>query len=256
MKVVILCGGYGTRIQEESAVKPKPMVEIGEYPIMLHIMKCYAAYGFKEFIIACGYRGEMVMDYFLNYHYLKNGMTIDLGKGTIKSRNDHKEDWVVHLVDTGIATQTGGRLKRLKEWIGDETFMMTYGDGLANVDLKALLAFHKKNKALATVTAVRPTARFGALVLKDNLVSRFSEKNQANEAWINGGFFVLEPEVLDTIKEDSIIWEREPLEMLAKKKQLAAYKHEGFWQPMDTLREKKLLESLWESGSAPWKVWK
>ena len=254
MKVVILSGGHGTRLQEETTLKPKPMVEIGEYPILLHIMRRYAAYGFKEFIIACGYKGEMIMDYFLNYHYLKNGMTIDLGKGTIKTRDERKEDWIVHLVDTGVTTQTGGRLKRLKNWIGDETFMMPYGDGLADIDLKKLLEFHKNHKRLATVTAVRPTARFGALRFEGDSVVEFSEKNQANEAWINGGYFVLEPKVLDMIDADETIWEREPLERLSSKGELQAYKHEGFWQPMDTLREKKLLETLWESGDAPWKI--
>ncbi len=254
MKVVILSGGYGTRLQEETILKPKPMVEIGEYPILMHIMRSYAAYGFKEFIIACGYKGEMIMNYFLNYHYLKNGLTINLAQGTIETHKDRRDDWIVHLVDTGIHTQTGGRLKRLADWIGNETFMMTYGDGVANIDLSALLAFHKKHKKLATMSAVRPVARFGGLISEGDKVIEFVEKPQTGEGWINGGFFVLEPEVLSFIEKDETIWERGPLENLAKKGELMSYKHDGFWQPMDTLREKKLLESMWESGTAPWKV--
>ena len=255
MKVIILSGGYGSRLQEETMLKPKPMVDIGEHPILLHILKYYASFNLKEFIIACGYKGETILNYFLNYHYLKNGTTIDLARGTIHTRDERTEDWIVHLVDTGVDTQTGGRLKRLKEWIGNETFMMTYGDGLANINLEELLSFHRAHKRLATVTAVRPTARFGALIIENDTVMQFSEKNQASEAWINGGYFVLEPGVLDMIDEDETIWEREPLERLAADRQLMTYKHEGFWQPMDTLREKKLLESLWESDTAPWKVW-
>lgn len=255
MKVVLMSGGLGTRLQEETTLKPKPMVEIGDLPILLHIMKIYAAHGFKEFIIACGYKGDVIMDYFQNYHYLKNGMTIDLAKGTITNHDHRPDDWVVHLVDTGTESQTGGRLKRLKSWIGNDTFMMTYGDGLSNVDLTKLLAFHKQHGKKATVTAVRPVARFGALTIEDGIVKQFSEKNQANEAWINGGFFVLEPSAIDYVDSDETIWEREPLERLAAEGELAAYKHDGFWQPMDTLREKRLLESLWESGNAPWKIW-
>ncbi len=255
MKVVILSGGYGTRLQEETTVKPKPMVDIGEYPILMHIMKGYAHAGFKEFVVACGYKGEMIMNYFLNYHYLKNGLTINLAKGSIDTHRSQSDDMVVHLIDTGITTQTGGRMKRLKEWVGNEPFMMTYGDGLSNIDLKKLLEFHTSHGKLATVTAVHPTARFGGLMIEGDRVKEFIEKPQTGDGWINGGFFVLDPKVLDYIEGDDTIWERGPLERLASEGQLMTFKHDGFWQPMDTLREKKLLETLWESGNAPWKTW-
>ena len=254
-KVVIMAGGLGTRLQEETTLKPKPMVEIGEFPMLMHIMKVYAAHGFKEFVVALGYKGEMIMEYFMNHYYLKNGLTVNLGENSISSHGTKSDDLVVHLIDTGLNTQTGGRLKRLKKWIGDETFMMTYGDGVGNIDIKELVAFHKKHKKLATVTAVRPPARFGSLHIENGIVRQFSEKSQADSGWINGGFFVLEPEVLKLIDGDETLWERDPLEKLAKKKELAAFKHEGFWQPMDTMREVRLLQSLWESGKAPWKIW-
>lgn len=254
MKTVILAGGFGTRLSELTANIPKPMVEIGGKPMLWHIMNIYASYGLSEFILALGYRAEVVKEYFVNFYTLNNDLTIDLSKGTKEIYAGKQPNWKIHLVDTGLSSQTGGRLKRLKEWIGNETFMMTYGDGLSNVDIQNLIDFHKKHKKLATVTAVHPPARFGGLVLDENRVIEFSEKNQSKEGWINGGFFVLEPEVLDLIDSDSTSWEKEPLEQLASMGQLMAYFHEGFWQPMDTLREYRLLESLWESGQAPWKL--
>jgi glucose-1-phosphate cytidylyltransferase len=232
------------------------MVEIGGKPILWHIMNIYAAYAYHEFVIALGYKAEVVKEYFLNFFTINNDLSVDLsnGKSTIHKRN--LPNWLIHLIDTGLDTQTGGRIKRLKEWIGNETFMMTYGDGLSNVNISDLVAFHKKHKKLATVTAVHPPARFGGLILKENRVIEFSEKNQAKEGWINGGFFVLEPEVFDYIENDQTLWEKEPLERLAADDQLMAYFHSDFWQPMDTLREFRLLESHWQSGNAPWKTWK
>jgi len=255
MKVVILAGGFGTRLQEETTVKPKPMVEIGGWPILWHIMNIYAAYGYKEFIVALGYKGEVIKNYFLNYYYLRNSFSIHLGNGRLDVHNASREDWVVHLIDTGLHTQTGGRIKRLAPWIGNETFMMTYGDGVANINIRELVAFHRRHGKLATVTAVRPPARFGGLAFDGDLVARFVEKPQIGEGWINGGFFVLEPGVLDYIQGDTIAWEREPLERLAEEGQLVAYRHDGFWQCMDTLRDVRLLESLWTEDRAPWKVW-
>ena len=255
MKVVILCGGKGTRLQEETTLRPKPMVEIGGQPILWHIMKIYAAYGYNEFIVALGYKGEVIKDYFLNYYYLRNSFSIHLSDGQVDVHDVGREDWLVHLIDTGLHTQTGGRIKRLAEWIGGETFMMTYGDGVANIDINELVAFHRRHGKLATVTAVRPPARFGGLLFDGDLVAKFTEKPQIGEGWINGGFFVLEPEVLDYIEGDETIFEREPLERLAEDGQLVAYKHDGFWQCMDTLRDVRLLESLWQSGKPPWKVW-
>lgn len=255
MKTVVLAGGFGTRLQEETAVKPKPMVEIGRWPILWHIMKLYAAYGFQEFVVALGYKGEVIKEYFLNYYYLRNSMSLGLSNGRIEVHASQREDWLVHLIDTGLQTQTGGRLKRLKNWLGHETFMMTYGDGLANIDLRALVVFHRQHGKLATVTAVRPPARFGGLNFNGSLVAHFVEKPQIGEGWINGGFFVLEPAVLDYIDGDKTIFEREPMERLAQDKQLVAYRHDNFWQCMDTLRDVRLLESLWQRGEAPWKVW-
>lgn len=255
MKSVILAGGLGTRLQEETTIKPKPMVEIGSQPILWHIMKLYAAQGFSEFVVALGYKGEVIKEYFLNYYALSNSLTIDMRTGGVNVHAATKEDWLVHLVDTGLNTQTGGRLKRLKSWIGNETFTMTYGDGVSNVDLQALLAFHKRHGKLATVTAVRPPARFGGLSFNGNYVANFTEKPQIGEGWISGGFFMLEPEVLDYIAGDSTLFEHEPLERLAAEEQLVAYKHEDFWQCMDTLRDVRLLESLWQQNTAPWKVW-
>jgi glucose-1-phosphate cytidylyltransferase len=256
MKVVILAGGLGTRLQEETSVRPKPMVEIGGRPILWHIMNLYAAAGHNEFVLALGYKAEMVRSWFLSYHSLSRDLTVRLSDGASTAHGTPSEDWTVHLIDTGLETQTGGRLRRLREWIGNETFCLTYGDGVSDVDLKKLVAFHKAHGKLATVTAVRPPARFGGLELEGETVRAFAEKNQTSEGWINGGFFVLEPTVLDYIAADNTLWEREPLEQLASEGQLRAFKHEGFWQPMDTLRDLRLLESLWVGGTPPWKSWK
>lgn len=256
MKTIILAGGLGTRLSELTANLPKPMIEIGSRPILWHILNIYAAYAYREFIIALGYKAEVVKEYFLNFFAINNDLSIDLSSGKTTIHKRILPDWLIHLVDTGLETQTGGRIKRLKEWVGGETFMLTYGDGLSNVNIPELVAFHKKHKKLATVTAVHPPARFGGLVLEENKVIEFSEKNQSREGWINGGFFVLEPQVLDYIENDQTLWEKEPLERIAADGQLMAYFHDGFWQPMDTLREYRLLESLWQSGEAPWKIWK
>lgn len=255
MKVVILAGGLGTRLAEDTAVKPKPMVEIGGKPMIWHIMNLYASHGHKEFIVACGYKGEMIKEYFSRFYLHHADVTIDLGKKDEAIHNHRGPDWRVSLVDTGVATQTGGRIKRLQSWIGVNTYMMTYGDGVGNVDIEALVAFHKAHGRLATVTAVRPPARFGGLVFDGDQVVKFSEKPQIGEGWINGGFMVLESGVFDFIKGDETAFEREPMERLAAEGQLMAYRHDGFWQPMDTLREKQILEELWQSGKAPWKVW-
>lgn len=256
MKVVILAGGLGTRLQEETTTKPKTMVEVGGRPIIWHIMSMYGSYGLNEFIVALGYKGEIVKSYFLNYHYLRNDVSIDLARGTVDPHSGGRENWVVHLVDTGEATETGGRIKRLAPLLPTETFMMTYGDGVANVDLRRLLDFHRRHGKLATVTAVRPPSRFGGLHFDGDLVVEFDEKPQIGEGWINGGFFVLEPAVMDYIAGDHVIFEREPLERLAEERQLVAYRHDEFWQCMDTLRDVRLLNGLWEQGRAPWKVWK
>lgn len=256
MKVAILAGGLGTRLQEETTIKPKPMVEVGGRPILWHIMKIYAAQGFNEFVIALGYKSELIKDYFLNFHLLQRDLTVSLHDGVIDAHVGQSEDWTVHLVDTGEDTQTGGRLKRLSKWIGNETFMMTYGDGVANIDLSRLIAFHRQLGKLATVTAVHPPSRFGELVIREDQVRHFDEKPQTGEGWINGGFFVLEPGVLEYIEGDAVPWERTPLQRLATDGQLAAYKHEGFWQCMDSLRDVRLLEGLWVDGKAPWKLWK
>jgi len=255
MKVVILAGGVGTRLSEETQFKPKPMVEIGSYPILWHIMKIYATQGFKEFVIALGYRGEVIKDYFWNYRHRSRSMTICLGSGEVRLHNGASEDWIVHLLDTGLTTETGGRIRRAAQFIGREPFMLTYGDGVADVNLADLLAFHRQHDRLATVTAVRPPARFGSLEFDGDRVIRFAEKPQVGEGWINGGFFVLEPGIIDYIIDDSTLWEREPLERLSADCQLAAFRHKGFWHCMDTLRDVRLLESLWSNGSAPWKVW-
>ena len=254
MKVVILAGGRGSRLAEETDMKPKPMVEIGGRPILWHIMKHYAHHGFKEFFIALGYRGESIKRYFLDYRLLNSSMTVDLSKGEVTPQSKVSEDWIVHLMDTGLETFTGGRVKRLERWLKNETFMATYGDGVGNVDLQELVRFHRSQGKLVTVTAVRPPARFGGLNLKDGQV-RFTEKSQANEGWINGGFLVLEPSVLQYISGDTTSLEAEIMERLAAEGQLAAFKHEGFWQAMDTIRDVKMLESLWQSGKPPWKVW-
>jgi glucose-1-phosphate cytidylyltransferase len=255
MKTVLLAGGRGSRLSEETELKPKPMVEIGGEPILCHIMNVYAAAGFEEFVVALGYKGNHIKSFFQEYFSATHDLTVDLATGKTTVLGGNPRSWRVHLVDTGLDTQTGGRIKRLTRWLNDETFMLTYGDGLADVDIRRLVEFHRGHGKLATVTAVRPPARFGALVLEGDSVLHFSEKPQTGEGWINGGFFVLEPGVLDYIDGDRSIWERDPLERLAREGQLRAYLHDGFWQPMDTLREKQYLEELWNAGKAPWKIW-
>lgn len=252
MKAAILAGGFGTRLTEETAVKPKPMVEIGGRPILWHIMKLYARHGFRDFIIALGYKGEYIKDYFLGYADRHSDLTLDLTSGAVQLHQSRHEDWRVTLVDTGLHTQTGGRLKRLGPYVGDGTFLLTYGDGVANVDLAALTEFHRAHGRLATVTAVHPPARFGALKIEQGRVTEFSEKPEGQEGWINGGFFVLEPGALAYIDGDAAVWERDPLQRLAAAGQLMAYQHEGFWQCMDTLRDVRYLQALAESGRPPW----
>ncbi len=255
MKTVILAGGKGTRLAEVTHQIPKPMVEIGDKPILWHILQMYARHGFEEFVLALGYKGDEIKNYFSNFYALCNDVTVDLGQGKTIVHDRGSLSWRIHLVDTGLETMTGGRLKRLKEWIGNKTFMMTYGDGVSDVDISKVVAFHKTHGKLATVTAVHPPARFGELEIHEGKVLAFSEKNQAREGWINGGFFVLEPEVLNFIAGDETSWEREPLERLAQEGELMAYCHDGFWQPMDTLRERRYLDELWKAGAAPWKTW-
>jgi len=255
MKVVILAGGLGTRLREITEVKPKPMVEIGGQPMLWHIMKIYAAYGFNEFVIALGYKGEAIKDYFLNYRYHAHSLVVSLKTGNVTIQNGNCEDWVVHLLDTGDETQTGGRVKLAAEYIGDEPFMLTYGDGVANINIQRLIEFHRSHGKIATMTAVRPAARFGNLNLDGNRVVQFAEKSQISEGWINGGFFVLQPEVAEYIEGDATIFERDPLERLAQDGQLMVYKHTEFWRCMDTLRDVQLLEELWQKGHAEWKIW-
>jgi len=255
MKVGILAGGVGTRLVEETEIKPKPMVEIGGQPILWHIMRHYAHYGYNEFVIALGYRGEYIKKYMVDYCSLCTDLTVDFNTSSVEVHKGDKPKWKVDLVDTGQDTLTGGRIKRLAPFLGNETFMMTWGDGVSDVNLHELLAFHKSHGKLATLTAVRPPARFGLLDLNGDQVIQFEEKPQLKEGWINGAFFVLEPEVFDYIEGDMTQWEREPLEQLAADGQLMAYKHTSFWQCMDTLRDKKLLESLWQKGNPPWKIW-
>lgn len=255
MKVGILAGGLGTRLTEETVIKPKPMVEIGGRPILWHIMKIYDHFGHTDFGIAMGYKSEVIKNYFLNYFYQQRNLTINLMNGSVEVHEGERENWKVFLADTGASTLTGGRIKRLKDWVDGETFMLTYGDGVANIDINALLDFHKKQRKLVTLTAVRPPSRFGGLTITDNLVSNFKEKPQIGEGWINGGFFVIEPKALDYIEGDETLWEHEPLEHLSSAGQLAAYQHEGFWHGMDTIRDVHALEEHWKTGTAPWKVW-
>ena len=255
MKVVILAGGLGTRLAEETEVKPKPMVEVGGQPILWHIMLHYAHYGFKNFILALGYKGEVIKKYMVDYCALNSDLTVNMKTGETIMHDGYKPDWMVDLIDTGMNTMTGGRVKRLSRHL-NETFMLTYGDGVSNIDLCKLLEFHRSHGKLATLTAVRPTARFGHLDLNDGAVASFTEKPQTAEGWINGGFFVCEPGVLDYIDDDNTFWERDPLERLSRDGQLMAYRHDDFWQCMDTLRDKLTLQKLWDSGQAPWKIWK
>jgi glucose-1-phosphate cytidylyltransferase len=257
MKVVILAGGRGTRLTEETTVKPKPMVEIGGHPIVWHIMKGYAHFGFKDFVLALGYKGDIIKDYFVRYQAANSDITVDLKAGRVTYEQESPVDWRVSLIDTGESTETGGRLHRLAPRIRpDGAFMMTYGDGVSDINLKALVEFHRKHGRLATVTAVRPPARYGTMRFDGDQVVEFQEKPQTGEGWINGGFYIFEPGVLDYIPEDQTILERTPLERLAQDGQLMAYRHEGFWQCMDTVRDKVRLETLWEGGSPPWKIWK
>jgi glucose-1-phosphate cytidylyltransferase len=256
IKTIILAGGLGTRLSEETVVKPKPMVEIGGHPIIWHIMNIYAHHGFGEFVVALGYKGELVKDYFLRFNAMTADLTVDLAQGTNLVHDGLHPQWKVHLVDTGQDTQTGGRVLRLRKWLErDDLFMMTYGDGVADIDISALVAFHRRHGKLATVTAVRPPARFGGITIDGDRVSGFAEKPQVGEGWINGGFFVLDRKVLDYIDGDRTPFEHGPMERLTAEGQLMAYRHEGYWQPMDTVRERNLLESLWQNGRAPWKVW-
>lgn len=257
MKAVILAGGYGTRISEETGVRPKPMVEIGDQPILWHIMKIYSAHGIHDFIICCGYKGHVIKQYFASYFLYMSDVTFDMKNNKMKVHQNDAEPWRVTLVDTGDGTMTGGRLKRVKDYIGPETFCLTYGDGVSDVDITRLIEFHREQKTLATLTAVQPPGRFGTFKLTQgqNKIASFREKPQGNGAWINGGFFVLEPGVMDYIKDDATVWEREPLQQLAKDEMLSAYKHYGFWHPMDTLRDKNVLEQMWASENPPWKVW-
>jgi glucose-1-phosphate cytidylyltransferase len=255
MKVAILAGGLGSRLAEETDVRPKPMVEIGGKPILWHIMMSYSHYGFRNFAIALGYKGEIIKKYMIDYCSLNHDLTVSTATGKIKMNRSPIENWTVELIETGMKTQTGGRIKRLAPALGNETFMLTWGDGVSDINLHELLAFHRRHGKLATLTAVRPTARFGHLELDGDQITEFSEKPQTKEGWINGAFFVLEPEVFDYIDGDSTHWEREPLERLAKDGQLMAYRHSDFWQCMDTIREKRYLEDLWTTGNAPWKVW-
>jgi glucose-1-phosphate cytidylyltransferase len=257
MKAVILAGGFGTRISEESSVRPKPMVQIGNKPILWHIMKIFSFYDIHDFVICCGYRGEMIKEYFASYYLHHSDVTFDMKRNQMEVHGNDVEPWRVTLVDTGLDTMTGGRLKRVREHVGAETFCMTYGDGVANVDIPVLVAFHRAQKTLATLTSVQPPGRFGAFSLKENQskIVAFHEKPDGDGACVNGGFFVLEPGIFDYIEGDSTVWEREPLERLARDGELSAYRHQGFWHPMDTLRDKHLLEEMWGSGKAPWKLW-
>ncbi len=258
MQVVILAGGYGTRMSEETSVIPKPMVEIGGKPILWHIMKIYSTYDINDFVVCCGYKGHLIKEYFANYCLRMSDVTFDLGQNTMEIHHRKAEPWRVTLVDTGDRTMTGGRLRRVKDYVGRETFCCTYGDGVSDIDIGRLIDFHREQKTLATLTAVQPPGRFGAFNLGRHQAKVFSfgEKPLGDGAWTNGGFFVLEPGVMEYIADDSTVWERDPLERLARDGMLAAYRHGGFWHPMDTLRDKTVLEELWRTGKAPWKIWR
>ncbi|WP_317162837.1 glucose-1-phosphate cytidylyltransferase [Sunxiuqinia indica] len=260
MKVLILAGGLGTRLSEETTVKPKPMVEIGERPIIWHIMKIYSQYGFNDFIILCGYKGYVIKEYFANYLMHRSDVTIDVASNSMTYHKNHAEPWKITLVDTGQDTLTGGRIKRVRDYVGNEPFLLTYGDGVSDININELIAFHKKQNAYVTLSAINPPGRFGAFKLAgdSNKIDNFREKPNGgsdNSAWINGGFFVVEPEAFDFIEGDQTSWEREPMEQIASIDKLAAFRHKGFWQPMDTLRDKHFLEELWNQGRAPWKIW-
>jgi len=255
MKTVILAGGYGTRLAEESVVRPKPMIEIGNRPILWHIMKIYSAHGINDFVVCLGYKGYMIKEYFANYFLHMSDLTFDMSDNSMEVHQNYAEPWRVTLVDTGEETMTGGRLKRVAAYLDDEDFCFTYGDGVADVDIGKLIQFHRAQGRLATLTAVRPPGRFGDLTLEADQVTLFNEKPPGDGGWVNGGFFVLSPKVIDYIEEDMTHWEREPLSALATEGQLAAYRHDGFWQPMDTLRDKNQLNTLWDDGKAPWRVW-
>lgn len=255
MKAVILAGGLGTRISEETSSRPKPMVEIGGKPVLWHVMKIYSAHGVNEFIVCCGYKGYVIKEYFANYFLHMSDVTFDMSGNSMEVHQKFAEPWRVTLVDTGDETMTGGRLKRVKSYLGEDDFCFTYGDGVSNVDLTRLIQFHKAEGKLATLTAAQPPARFGVLDLDGHRIRSFKEKPQGDGSWINGGFFVLSPKVMNYIEDDATIWEREPMERLAAEGQMNAFLHDGFWQPMDTLRDKNLLEDLWQSGKAPWKTW-
>ena len=255
MKAIILAGGFGTRISEETQFKPKPLIEIGGMPLLWHIMKIYSSYEINDFVICCGYKGYMIKEYFANYFLHMSDVTFDMKNNEMNVHRKSAESWNVTLIDTGINTMTGGRLKKVQQYVDSETFCFTYGDGLANISIKELIKFHKNNNTLATVTAVQPPARFGALELNENKVLSFTEKPPGDGYWINGGYFILEPGVFDYLENDSTVWEKEPIENLAKNNQLSVYRHSGFWQPLDTLRDKNKLEELWSTGKAPWKLW-
>jgi len=255
MKVVILAGGLGTRLSEETQLKPKPMVQIGGFPILWHVMKIYSAHGFHEFVICAGYKGYIIKEYFANYFLHMSDVTFDMAENSVEIHERRSEPWKVTIVDTGDDSMTGGRLGRVRDYLGDSTFLMTYGDGVGNVNVQESVQFHRDHGCKATLTAVQPAGRFGSLLLDKGRVKHFQEKPQGDGGWINGGFFVLEPAVLDYIENDQTVWERQPLERLAAEDQLQAYRHHGFWLPMDTLRDKNRLEELWDSGNAPWKMW-
>lgn len=257
MKAVVLAGGLGTRLSEETTVRPKPMVEIGGRPILWHIMKLYSAHGINDFVVCAGYKGHVIKEYFSSYFLRHANVTFDLCANSVELHGHRAEPWRVTVVDTGDSSMTGGRLRRVREFIGDETFCLTYGDGVSDVDLSALIEFHRHQERFVTLTAVQPAGRFGALSIgpDDNAITHFREKPIGDGAWINGGFFVCEPQVIDYIADDGTVWEQEPLRQLAEERQLGAFRHSGFWQPMDTLRDKDYLERLWQSGDAPWKIW-